>query len=169
MRVLLLGFVLMLSLLGANLFAATKWTNCPMPAPQAQAIAEVFWKSDINGGNGPTYNLPADQTLDNAGIVCTSKKIDGLKQWETELKGGINPAKSVTSFKMVKSSSEFKSFLDGFGTSVNDEQSLDRAVTEFLDGKSAIIVGSSAKQAVILLAHSKGNNETAVFLQLKKK
>jgi hypothetical protein len=70
---------------------------------------------------------------------------------------------------MVKNSDEFKAFLEGFGTSVSDQQALDRAVSDFLDGKSAIVVGSSAKQAIILLAHSEGNNETAMFLQLKKK
>lgn len=153
---------------GVDVLAATTWTNCPDPAPQARAVAEVFWKSDVNGGNGPTYDLPGGQTLDNAGVLCAEKKIDDLKQWEKELKSGINPAKSVSSFKMIKNSAEFRSFLESFGTSVSDQQSLDRAVSDFIGGKSSIVVGSSQKQAVILLAYDSGNGQAAMFLQLKK-
>ncbi len=160
--------VLIGSLISSYSFAATKWTNCPMAVPAAQAVAEVFWKSDVNGENGPTYNLPGGQTLDNAGVVCAKKKIDDLTDWEKELKSGINPAKSVTSFKMIKNSEEFRSFLEAFGTTVNDQNSLDRAVSDFLEGKSSIVVGSSSREAVILLAKSDGNGETAMFLQIKK-
>ncbi len=162
------AMIVLVCLSGFNSFAATTWSNCTMDATQALAVAEVFWKSDVNGGSGLTYNLPGGQTLDNAGIICAKKKIIDLKQWEKELNSGINPVKSVTSFKMIKSSDEFKVFLENFGTSLNDQQSFDRAVTDFLDGKSAIVVGSSKKQAVILLAHSNSNGETAMFLQLKK-
>ncbi len=160
--------VILISMMGTNLSAATTWTNCPVAAPQAQAVAEVFWNSDVNGGSGPTYNLPGGQTLDNAGIVCAKKKISDIKQWEAELNSGINPVKSVTSFKRIKSSGDFKVFLESFGTSVSDQQSLDRAVSDFLVGESSIVVGSSQKQAVILLAHSNKNGETVMFLQLNK-
>lgn len=168
MKAALAYLALMTSLIGSYSSAATKWTNCPMAVPQAQAIAEVFWKSDVNGGNGPTYHLPGDQTLDNAGIVCSPKKIVDLKQWESELKTEINPAKSVTSFKMIKNSDELKTFLESFGTSLKDQQSLDRAVADFLNGKSTILVGSSRKQAIVLLAYSDGSSESAMFLHLKK-
>lgn len=162
-------FILLVSFLGTNSFAATKWTNCPISAPKAQAIAEVFWSSDVNSGQGPTYHLPGEQMLDNAGIVCASKKVGSLAQWEAELKTGINPARSVKSFKMVKTPEEFKTFLETFGTSVNDQQSMDQAIADFLKSDNSIIVGSSGKQALILLANSESGGEKVMFLLLQKK
>ncbi|MEK6772298.1 MAG: hypothetical protein AABY64_00020 [Bdellovibrionota bacterium] len=156
-------------LVNGKSMAATKWTNCLMPSSQSQAIAEVFWKSDANGGSGPTYDMPSGHTLSNAGSVCAEKKINSLSEWTSQLKSGINPAKSVTTFKLVKSASEFNSFLETVGTSVSDVDALESAVTAFLNSKSSIIVGSSKNQAVILFASHEGKQEYARFLQLDKK
>lgn len=164
-------------------YAASKWSNCTA-GPQAEAIQEAFWKSDVAGGSGPTYELESGHTLSSAGAICTEIKIDNIKKWNEELKAGINPAKSVTSFKAVKTASELHEFLSGFQVSVNDPEKLSEAVTAFLSGKPlnynnrgsapkflnpAIIVGASKKQAVIVLASSDGLNQSAVLLQLDRK
>ncbi len=177
-----------IAVVGATLFvpclyAASKWSNCTA-GPQTQAIQEVFWESDIAGGIGPTYELQSGQRLSNAGAICTEAKIGNIKEWNEELKAAINPAKSVTSFKSVKTASELQEFLSGFQVSVNDHRKLSEAVTAFLSGKPLnydnsgsapkvlnpeIIVGASKKQAVIVLASSDGHNQSAVLLQLDRK
>ncbi|MGZ3772397.1 MAG: hypothetical protein ACXVCY_01605 [Pseudobdellovibrionaceae bacterium] len=151
--------------------AATKWSNCPLSLPEAKAIQEIFWKSDVNGEeHGPSYQLSSGQELNNAGVVCADHKISDLKTWNSELKAGINPAKSVTSFKFVKNSQEFRSFLKSFNTEVSEPEKLDEAVTEFLNTSNRVIlVGSSAKQAVIALASNDGMKQIVTFLQLKVK
>lgn len=149
--------------------AATKWSNCPLLSPEAKAIQEIFWKSDVNGEeHGPSYQLGSGQELNNAGIVCADHiLVSDLKTWNSELKAGINPVKSVTSVKFVKNSQEFRNFLNRFNTEVSEPEKLDEAVTEFLNTSNRVIlVGSSAKQAVIALAWNDEMKQTISFLQL---
>ena len=101
--------------------------------------------------------------------IRTAKKIDGLKQWTIELNSGLNPAKSITSFKTINSSQELENFLNNFGTILKDPQTLTSSVEAFLKGNTAIIVGSSRKQAIILLATYDGKYESSTILQLDKK
>lgn len=165
---------------GSYTFAESKWSNCTA-GPQTEAIQKVFWMSDIAGGNGPTYKLQSGQTFSNAGAICTEIKIDSIKKWNEELKAGINPAKSVNSFKAVRTASELQDFLGSFKVSLKDPEKLNEAVTAFLTGRPlnygseasapkvlnpTIIVGASKKQAIIVLASSDGSNQSAVLLQL---
>jgi len=151
--------------------AATKWSNCPLSLPEAKPIQEIFWKSDINGEEyGPSYQLGSGQELNNAGTLCADHKISDLKMWNFEFKAGINPAKSVTSFRFVKNSQEFRDFLKSFNVEVSEPGKMDGAVAKFLSSSNrTILVGSSAKQAVIALTMSDGGKQTVIFLQMDNK
>jgi hypothetical protein len=99
--------------------------------------------------------------------MCTTGLIEGQDAWIKEA-SVLNPAKSVTSFKKIGNWAEFKIFLKSFGISVSDPQALDSTVTSFLTGKSALLVGSSKKQAVVLFASVHEKSEFATILQFDK-
>lgn len=165
-------------------FAASKWANCGS-GPQTEPIQEVFWKSDVDGGHGPDYNLKSGQVLSNSGALCRGGEVLKTNDWIVELKKGLNPAKSVAAFKEVRTAEEFQKFLQANAIAVDDQEKLTDAVTAYLQSKPlpiespsampgaasnpTILVGSSKEDAVILLASSDGKNQNATLMRIKLK
>ncbi len=162
--------------------AGTSWANCP--ASYGNAVQEVFWKSDTEGGSGPDYHLKSGQTLINAGSVCQPGSVFKSEDWIKQLKTSLNPVKTITSFRLVKSAQELQKFLKDFEISVDDQDQLNRAVKAYLEGRPlsthnasapelapnpAILVGASKQQALISLATSDGKTRSATFMQFNRK
>jgi hypothetical protein len=159
--------------------ASTKWANC-MPVAQSELVAQEFWNSDINGGAGPDYTLKSGQLFSNAGNVCKQGKILSTNDWISELKGGINPAKSITLFKAIKDPTDLLKLLANHKVEVNDDTNLKSAIANFLQLPSdksvgvsgtphnpTIIVGESSKEILIVLATSDGKSNAATLMKLK--
>lgn len=164
--------------------ATAVWGNCG-GGPQTEPIQDVFWKSDVNGSNGPEYTLKSGQHFSNAGAVCREGQALKSKDWIAELKKGINPAKSVTSFQVIQTADEFQKFLKNNAIEVEDLNRLHEVVAAYLEskpvnyestssmpgkaGNPTIIVGASNKEALILLASSDGKIQYATSMQIKLK
>lgn len=156
-------------LMASNGMAANNWSNC-MGAPQTEPIQSVFWKSDVDGGGGPEYTLKSGQIFINAGSLCRAGQILKENEWIKELKSGLNPANSVSTFREVRNAEDFQKFLQENQIAVDDEKNLTEAVQAFLAGKPIhpmILVGASKKEVVILLASSDGKKQNATLMQMK--
>lgn len=162
--------------------SAPKWANCP--SFHGVSIQEVFWKSDVDGGNGPDYQLKSGQMLSNAGSVCQPGSVLKSEEWAQTLKTGLSPVKTINAFKSIKSPEEFQKFLKEFGVAVDDQERLNQAVKAYLAGKPlessepgptelisnpAILVGKSNQQALIALVKSDGKYRSATLIALKQR
>jgi hypothetical protein len=161
---------------------ANPWGNCG-PGPQTEAIQDVFWKSDVQGSNGPEYTLKSGQTFSNTGALCRSGQVLKSADLIAEMRKGINPAKSVSSFQEIHSADEFQKFLKDHSIEVDDSNRLNEAVTAFLESKPTnyesmsgmpgkasnpiILVGASQKEALLMMASSDGKTQFATAMQFK--
>ena len=148
--------VVAVTLLAASgAFAASNWSNCG-GGPQTEPIQDVFWKSDVDGGHGPDYNLKSGQVLSNTGALCRGGQVLKTSDWITELKKGLNPAKSVVSFKEVRTVEEFQKFLQANAIAVDDQEKLTEAVTAYLQSKplptesTSAMPGKASNPAIIV-------------------
>jgi|GEM_PF-2477796 len=161
---------------------AAGWANCG-GSPQTEPILDVFWKSDAQGGNGPDYTLKSGQTFSNIAALCREGQVLKTSDWITELKKGINPAKSISSFQEIHNADEVQNFLKNHSIEVDDFNRLNETVTAFLQsqpvnyessssmpGKAShpvMLVGASGEEAVLVLASSDGKDQYAAAIQFR--
>lgn len=165
--------------LAQMLYASKKWANC-LPVAQSEQILQEFWKADVDGGTGPDYTLKSGQVFSNSGNVCKSGNILSSEDWIKELKSGLSTAKSITSFQVIKESSDILALLSKKNIQVNDSSQFESAVASFLklpsnrnvadsgtSQNSKIFVGESSTELIIVLTTSDGKNNAATLATVK--
>lgn len=170
-------------LMSFQALAASKWNNCP--GFYGESIFDVFRKSDMDGGNGPDFYLESGQKLSGVGSVCQTGAVFNEASWLAQMKSDLNPAKSVTAFRVIRSADDLHKFLTSLHVQIQDSQQLKKAVTAYLQGKKLdsveegtpqevaenpfILVGSSPSQALIALTTSDGKTRAAKFMLVDRK
>ncbi len=161
------------------------WAICP--ENYGIAIEEIFWNSDVDKGNGPDYHLKSGQIFRSIGNTCQKGSTLTPSDWIKVLNNKISSRKTVTSFKVIKSFEELKKFLEELNVIIDEPNRLKEAVDAYLAGKplipnhphystparltpnSAILVGTSSKEAVIALVNSDGKERHAKIMVLIRK